>query len=56
MRFWIMTSYRKMNKQAKMQGFPEARQFNIDMSKMLITAKKFPHVKYVNQLLKDNGR
>lgn len=51
-----MTSYRKMKKQSKMQGFPELRQFNIVMSKMVISAKKFPHVKYVNQLLKDNKR
>ena len=56
MRFWIMTSYKKMNKQAVMQGFPTAYRFNVVMSKMLNNRKKFPHVKYVNQLIKDNKR
>ena len=50
-----MTSYRKIKKQLKMQGFPELRQFTMVMSKMF-GGKKFPHVKYVNQLLKDNKR
>lgn len=51
-----MTSYRKIKKQAIMKGFIELRQFNIAMSKICITAKKFPHVKYTKQLIKDDKR
>lgn len=49
-----MTSYRKMNKRAKMQGSLNFRVYNVLMSKMLDTRKKFPHVKYINQLIKED--
>lgn len=37
-----MTSYRKMNKQATMQGFPTAYRFNVVISKLINNGKKFP--------------
>lgn len=51
-----MTSYRKMNKQLEMTGYYRIRENNIAVSKILNTGKKFPHVKYVNQLIKDNRK
>lgn len=51
-----MTSYRKMNKQLEITGYYRIRETYISTSKILDTGKKFPHVKYVNQLIKDNRK
>lgn len=48
-----MTSYRKINKEIKMTGYYRIRENNIAGSKTLNTGKKFPHVKYIKQVMKD---
>ena len=49
----LMTSYKKNNKLASMLGFTSSYKDNLEMSRMLNTTKKFPHVKYVRQILVD---
>lgn len=49
-----MTSHRKMNRRAEMEGYYKAREFYIAGSKIVNTSKRFPHVKYTKQLIKDN--
>lgn len=49
-----MTSYRKINKRAEMEGYYKIRKNNIVGSKIINNGKKFPHVKYIDQLMKDN--
>lgn len=51
-----MTSYKKINKELKMRGYYRIRENDIAVSKMFNSGKKFPHVKYVNQLIKDNRK
>lgn len=49
-----MTSYRKINKELKMTVYYRIRENNIAVSKVFNGSKKFPHVKYIDQLMKDN--
>lgn len=51
-----MTSYKKMNKAASIQGFNSKYKSNIELSKMFTRRQKFPHVKYVKQLLDDHSK
>lgn len=51
-----MTSYRKINKELKMAGYYRIRENDIAVSKVFNDSKKFPHIKYVNQIIKDNRR
>ena len=51
-----MASYKKVNKSEKMKGHPSYRNFNLIMSRIFDEGKKFPHVKYINQIIKDLDR
>lgn len=42
-----MTSYKKMNKFASMEGFYGSYKSNLEVSRMTDYRQKFPHVKYI---------
>lgn len=46
-----MTSYKKINKLASMEGFYGSYKFNLEVSRMGDCRQKFPHVKYIRAWL-----
>lgn len=43
-----MTSYKKINKLASMDGFTSTYKWNLELSRMMTNKPKFPHVKYIH--------